>query len=281
MAIPWESHGKSVFLQPKFCPATGPESALHFLDFQAHFLGDGGEVPKKLWSQTTVGGIMVHLWIKMVYLKKIYLVGVYKNWPAKKPLDKLRSTDYATTLCFFVYNINMINCLINIGHLATKSTMWRFMFPRKSPTNIKSAGIRIDSKGPKIATRLRIGRCAAGCSSAGLGGLDPKTGAGKMVVEAPKSDETRKKKYLIIYLTTNGLDKNNKSRVPQNLRAFWGSLWFTTFTNSRMGFIWPCYWIDILLSIHHLADVRDKFESTPAGLSIIHWYFGCGYCYHG
>jgi hypothetical protein len=48
-----------------------------------------------------------------------------------------------------------------------------------------------------------------------------------------------------------------------------------------MGFIWPCYWIDILLSIHHLADVRDKFESTPAGLSIIHWYFGCGYCYHG
>ena len=193
MAIPWESHGKSVFLQPKFCPATGPESALHFLDFQAHFLGDGGEVPKKLWSQTTVGGIMVHLWIKMVYLKKIYLVGVYKNWPAKKPLDKLRSTDYATTLCFFVYNINIINCLINIGHLATKSTMWRFMFPRKSPTNIKSAGIRIDSKGPKIATRLRIGRCAAGCSSAGLGGLDPKTGAGKMVVEAPKSDETRKK----------------------------------------------------------------------------------------
>lgn len=68
MAIPWESHGKSVFLQPKFCPATGPESALHFLDFQAHFLGDGGEVPKKLWSQTTVGGIMVHLWIKIVYL---------------------------------------------------------------------------------------------------------------------------------------------------------------------------------------------------------------------
>jgi len=60
------------------------------------------------------------------------------------------------------------------------------MFPRKSPTNIKSAGIRIDSKGPKIATRLRIGRCAAGCSSAGLGGLDPKTGAEKMVVEAPK-----------------------------------------------------------------------------------------------